>query len=85
MLRDQLYHPDERHLSLDESIRRIAPAFRRVNFDRERSDARLRENYDRMVARGTPEIILQSQRALFGHAVWVSVADDHEPGRWIEF
>jgi len=85
MLTDQLYDPDERHLPLDESIRRIAPAFRRVSFDRGRGGARLRENYERMVARGTPEIILQSQRALFGQAVWVSVSDDDDPGGWIEF
>ena len=85
MLTDQLYDPDERHLPLDESIRRIAPAFRRVTFDRGRGGARLHQNYKRMVARGTPEIILQSQRALSGQAVWVSVSDDDHPGGWINF
>ena len=85
MLTDQLYDPSEQHLPLDEAIRRIAPAFHRINFDRERGDARIRENYERMVAGGTPELILQSQRALFGQAVWVSVSEENEPCEWIEF
>jgi hypothetical protein len=82
---DQLFDPSERHLPLDEAIRRIAPAFRRVSVDRERGDARVRERYERMVAGGTPELILQSQRGLFGHAAWVSVSDDNDPSEWIEF
>lgn len=85
MLQDQLYDPDEQHLPLDEAIRRIAPAFGRVQVDRARGDARIRENYDSMVARRTPELILQSQSALFGAAAWVSVADDDLPAEWLEF
>lgn len=85
MLTDQLYRTDEQYLPVDEVIRRIAPAFRRVSFDWCRGDARIRENYERMVALQTPEIILQSQRALFGMSVWVSVADDDEPDACVEF
>jgi hypothetical protein len=85
LLRDQLYDPSERHLPLDEFIRRIAPEFRRIHFDRDRGDERIRENYERMVAGDTPELILQSQRALFGQAVWVSISADSAPSEWLEF
>ena len=85
MLKDQLYDPNEQHLPLEEAIRRITSAFHHVRFDRERGDAIIREHYECMVANDTPELILHSQRALFGHAVWVSVSDDHDPVETIEF
>ena len=84
LIRDQLYDPNDEHLPIDEAIRRIAPAFRQVRFDWVRGDAIVRENYDQMFARGTPEIILQSQRSLFGASVWVSIRDG-EGEDWVEF
>jgi hypothetical protein len=84
LIHDQLYHPDDEHLAVDEAIRRIAPAFRQVRFDWVRGDAIVRENYDQMFARGTPEIILQSHRSLFGVSVWVSVRGG-EGEDWVEF
>ncbi len=84
LIRDQLYNPDDDHLPIDEAIRRIAPAFRQVRFDWVLGDAKVRENYHQMFARGTPEIILQSQRSLFGESVWVSIRDGAEED-WVEF
>ena len=73
---DQLYDPSENHLPLDEALQRISPSFRRVCMDRALGDAKVLENYERMAARGTPELILQSQRGLLGAAAWISVNDD---------
>jgi hypothetical protein len=82
---DQLYDLSERHLPLDEALRRISPAFRRVCLDRALGDAKVLENYERMAARGTPELILQSQRALLGSAAWISVNDEDTPDGRVEF
>ena len=82
---DQLYDPSENHLPLDEALQRISPAFRRVCMDRTLGDAKVLENYERMAARGTPELILQSQRGLLGAAAWISVNDDDTPDGRVEF
>jgi hypothetical protein len=51
---------------LDEAIRRIAPAFRRVKFDCVRGDAWVRQKYAELIALEAPEVILQSHLSQLG-------------------
>ena len=85
MVTDQLYHPDDQYLPLDEVIRRIAPAFRRVHLDRARGDAGVREGYEQLLAVGAPNALREAQLAQLGTTVCASVADNDGPDGWIEF
>jgi hypothetical protein len=82
---DQLYRADEQYLPLDEAIRRIAPVFRRVRFDRVRGDAGIREQYAELVALQVPEVILASHLTQLGMTVHTAVSDGEDLDDWVEF
>jgi hypothetical protein len=85
MVADQLYRADEQYLPLNEAIRRIAPAFRRVRFDRVRGDAGVREQYAKLVALKVPDVILASHLTQLGVTIHAAVSDGEGDEDWVEF
>ena len=84
---DYLYHPDGEgccHLP-DEVLHRIGPAFRYVVIDKASGDRLVQAGYERLLEIGTPEVILESHRWLFGRTVFVTLADDDASEHRIRF
>jgi hypothetical protein len=72
---DHLYEVDGYHHGLDDALRRIAPAFRRVVIDRDRGDEWIRRGYEQLGELNAPDVIRESHLSMVGRTAHVSISD----------
>lgn len=65
------------HIDVDALVARLQRHFPTAKVDRERGDAHVQKRLEDLIAMGAPEVVLDSQRSLFGHVVFIEISARH--------